>query len=116
MDPLSFLTFYLHFMYAHPILLLSLILFTSCFHAHYKRGLRSLPGPFIASITNFWRIYHIFKARMPQEEIALHENYGPIVRIGPNHVSVSDAESLKEVYGARSEFLKVRFLDLYSFA
>ncbi|KAF2764917.1 cytochrome P450 family protein [Teratosphaeria nubilosa] len=38
--------------------------------------------------------------------IALHEKHGPLVRTGPNEVSVSDLTAIKQIYGARTRFLK----------
>jgi hypothetical protein len=29
----------------------------------------------------------------------LHEKYGPVVRIGPNHLSFTDASAWKDIYG-----------------
>lgn len=44
---------------------------------------------------------------MHRENVRVHEDYGPIVRIGPNHVSVSDAESMQTIYGVKNVFPKV---------
>ena len=45
---------------------------------------------------------------MPRRNIELHEKFGPLVRIGPNHVSISDPVALKTVYGFTNIFKKVK--------
>ena len=37
----------------------------------------------------------------------LHDDYGPIVRIGPKKVSIADANAITTIYGIGSKFLKV---------
>lgn len=44
---------------------------------------------------------------MHLENIKVHEEYGPIVRIGPNHVSLSDPQSMRTIYGIQNVFPKV---------
>ena len=36
----------------------------------------------------------------------LHQQHGPVVRIGPNELSFSSAESLRQIYGPGSDFTK----------
>lgn len=38
--------------------------------------------------------------------IALHAQYGPLVRTGPNEVSVADLTAIKQIYGAGTKFRK----------
>ena len=38
---------------------------------------------------------------------ALHEKYGPIVRLGPDEVAFADAASSKEIHSAGSRYLKI---------
>jgi hypothetical protein len=40
----------------------------------------------------------------------LHQKYGPIVRVGPNHVAVSDPSAIPVIYGLGSKFMKVRII------
>jgi hypothetical protein len=42
--------------------------------------------------------------------MALHKKYGPLVRIGPKEVLISDPEAIKVIYTLRSGFIKVRSL------
>ncbi len=41
--------------------------------------------------------------------IELNLGYGPLVRIGPNHVSVSDVREISNIYGLKTGFTKVGF-------
>jgi hypothetical protein len=54
----------------------------------YLSDLSDIPGPFWASITRLWHIWHILEGKQNLCLQALHETYGPFVRIAPNEVSV----------------------------
>lgn len=41
--------------------------------------------------------------------IKLHQKYGPLVRVGPSHVSVSDPDAVKIIYGINTGFTKTGF-------
>jgi len=61
--------------------------------------LRSIPGPFLASITRIWIFQQQRGFQRQQVDIDLHQKYGPIVRIAPNEVLVSSPQSFKTIYG-----------------
>jgi len=46
--------------------------------------------------------------------LKLHREYGPVVRIGPQHVSVADAESTKRIYHQATPFLKTEWYNLFT--
>lgn len=73
----------------------------------YYHGLNKIPGPFIASLTSLWKWNVVRREEMPFVNTELHEKHGPLVRIGPNHVSASSAESIQTVHRSRSGFTKV---------
>lgn len=73
---------------------------------HYYHGLNKIPGPFLASLTSFWKWDVVRREQMPFVNAALHEKYGPLVRIGPNHVSASSSESIQVIHRAKG-FTKV---------
>lgn len=64
--------------------------------------LRHFPGPFWASVTRLWIAYHNVKADECELELALHRKYGPVLRITPTLLLVSDATKLPEVYHRQS--------------
>ena len=74
---------------------------------YFRKGLRSIPGPFWARLTSLYRVSIVFKGKAVENYQNLHEKYGPVVRTGPNHVSISDPEVLPLVYSRASNFRKV---------
>ncbi|KAK4210840.1 cytochrome P450 [Rhypophila decipiens] len=57
--------------------------------------------------------------RQPYDILALHEKYGPVVRVAPNEVSFSSPSSWEDIYGFRpghKTFKKSPFYDGGSFA
>lgn len=91
----------------------------------YATSLRKVPGPFFASFTRLWKLRKTLKGDFERTNIDLHRRYGelqraqqnettltlysgPIVRIGPNEVSIDDPEeSLSAIYGHGTKFIKV---------
>ncbi|KAL2174584.1 cytochrome P450-like protein [Thermothelomyces heterothallicus CBS 202.75] len=75
----------------------------------YHNGLNKYPGPFLASLTDWWRFFDVYGRRPERSHIALHKKYGPVVRLGPNALSFSDPEALKTIYGLNKGFIKSDF-------
>ncbi|RAL13169.1 cytochrome P450 [Aspergillus homomorphus CBS 101889] len=71
----------------------------------YNR-LRHIPGPWLASCSNLWKLATISRGDMHTECVANHDRYGPIVRIGPHHVSVASPESFYTVHASTKAFAK----------
>ncbi|KAI9036750.1 cytochrome P450 [Aspergillus affinis] len=70
-------------------------------------ALSPIPGPFLASFSNIWKVISIYRQNMHLDNVAAHQRYGPVVRIGPHHVSVSSPEAFSQVHASRSAFPKV---------
>ena len=68
----------------------------------------SVPGPFIASLSNGPRLYWTWTRKQYRRHIDLHEQYGKLVRLGPNMVSVADPTAIPTIYGFNYDFQKVR--------
>lgn len=68
--------------------------------------LRNIPGPLAARFTKLWYVSRVAKGRFQYENIDLHRQYGPLVRIAPNFVTFDDPAALKTVYGISSKFPK----------
>ncbi|KAF2842058.1 flavonoid 3',5'-hydroxylase [Patellaria atrata CBS 101060] len=64
--------------------------------------LRAFPGPFWGSVTRLWIAYHNFKATELAQCQALHKRYGPVIRVTPTLLLVSDAAKLPEVYSRQA--------------
>ena len=79
-------------------------------HAKYSRGLNRFNGPFLASFTNAWKVWHIYHLPTQRNDIYVdtHKKYGDVVRIGPNNLSFADPEAIQEIYGTKGSQQKVR--------
>ncbi|KAM7198734.1 benzoate 4-monooxygenase [Naviculisporaceae sp. PSN 640] len=71
--------------------------------------LRHVPGPFLAKFTNLWRLFAIWSDRYPLTIQQLHKKYGPVVRIGPNTVTLDFPELIKTIHGTDGKFRKTGF-------
>lgn len=94
---------------AQPIFsLLSLALFwllLSTARSYYR--LSHIPGPFLARLTNIPRFLWVWSNNAHNVHIALHRKYGPVVRFGPNMVSVASPHEIGQIYGFKKPWLKV---------
>lgn len=77
--------------------------------------LAKIPGPKLAALTQWWIIYHEFNGDRTLTIHALHEKYGPVVRVSPTEVSFTSPEGVKDIYGAGSTFPKSHFYDLFKY-
>jgi hypothetical protein len=73
----------------------------------FNSQLNRIPGPMIARFTRLYRLSMVAGGRAPEEYRAAHERYGPVVRLGPQHVSLSDPAAIPVIYGVGSKFYKV---------
>ncbi|KAJ9603636.1 hypothetical protein H2200_011822 [Cladophialophora chaetospira] len=78
----------------------------------FRTGLRSIPGPFLAHLTSLYRIRLVWRGGAVKNYRALHKKYGPIVRTGSHHISISDPTEIPLVYGVASKFRKSQFYQL----
>ena len=83
--------------------LLALFLFRSV----KNNPLSSLPGPLLARITRWYRVYVVWRGQAPVLMAELHSTYGSIVRVGPQHVMISDPAAVDIIHGFGSGFVKV---------
>jgi hypothetical protein len=73
----------------------------------FNRGLNKYPGPFLASLTDWWRFWDVYKRHPEVTHIKLHAKHGDVVRLGPNSLSFADPKALKTIYGLNKGFTKV---------
>ena len=91
-------------------LVLSIVIFLSyLILVRYRSHLCQIPGPFFASLSHLPRLLSVAHGHAHLDAIKLHRKYGPVVRVGPNHVSFSDAEALSVVYSTSTKFEKSNF-------
>lgn len=89
---------------ATSVSLLGYVLYQRCFSP-----LAKVDGPFWASISPLWKLHSFSKGNFHATIFDLHQKYGPIVRIAPTEVIVSDKTAIREVYSTTRgrDYLKV---------
>ena len=75
----------------------------------YYHGLQKYPGPFLASLTDFWRFWDVWGRRPDITLNRLHRENGDIVRLGPNALSFADPKAIKIIYGLNKGVIKSDF-------
>ncbi|KAI1342698.1 benzoate 4-monooxygenase cytochrome P450 [Xylariaceae sp. FL0016] len=93
-------------------LALVLGIFTQLMRTKHERSLNRIPGPFVASFSNLWKIAAVYHDDMPGWNAAAHKKYGPVVRIGPNHVSFESPEAFQTIHATRQAFFKSDFYEV----
>ncbi|KIK57025.1 hypothetical protein GYMLUDRAFT_46640 [Collybiopsis luxurians FD-317 M1] len=61
--------------------------------------LAGIPGPFLARVTKLWTFYTTTTGELARAMKKLHDEYGPVVRTGPNEISIIDGDAVNAVYG-----------------
>jgi hypothetical protein len=87
------------------ILILATILYLT--RNYFTPGTSSIPGPFLAKLSNIWRFIDVAKGRTEAKLYKLHQKHGDYVRLGPNVVSVRNLDALKIIYGINKGYQKV---------
>ncbi|TVY19873.1 Cytochrome P450 monooxygenase [Lachnellula arida] len=88
---------------------LTVVLASYLIKNRFTRGLNKYPGPFLASLTDWWRFWIVYKRRPEVEHIRLHAKHGDVVRLGPNDLSFANPQALKDIYGLNKGFIKSEF-------
>lgn len=83
------------------------LLLASIIRSRFKYGIRNIPGPTLAAYSRLWNVFVASSGSAPEIFQDLHQNYGNVVRVGPNHVAISDPAYLPIIYGTNNRFLKV---------
>ncbi|OLL22167.1 Isotrichodermin C-15 hydroxylase [Neolecta irregularis DAH-3] len=73
--------------------------------------LRHFKGPFWAKINPFWHVIVLQTGQRHKKLRKLHDQYGDVVRICPNAVSICNASAIKDVFGPASSLVKSKAYD-----
>ncbi|QSZ32316.1 hypothetical protein DSL72_001890 [Monilinia vaccinii-corymbosi] len=65
----------------------------------YFHPLRNFPGPLLARSSYFWYAKNWIGGKWPHAVSDLHEKYGQVVRIAPDELAFSSAQSWRDIYG-----------------
>ncbi|CAE6467627.1 unnamed protein product [Rhizoctonia solani] len=78
-------------------------------------GLRrsAIAGPKLAGLSNVWLAYVASRGDRSQAVHELHQKYGKLVRIAPNHISVADTKAIEVIYAHGNGTLKTEFYDAF---
>lgn len=83
-------------------------LFVAYYVVEYLRSpLKQFNGPFWAKFTDWWRVVDTSRFKAHETQLRLHKKYGPVVRLGPNCLSISDPKLAKTIYAIRGSYYKV---------
>ena len=98
---------FIPFLWEHWLVILLSIFALYVAKNRFNHGLHKYPGPFLASLTDWWRFFNVLGRRPEITHIRLHKQHGDIVRLGPNVLSFADPKALKIIYGLNKGFTKV---------
>ncbi|KAF5391057.1 hypothetical protein D9757_003983 [Collybiopsis confluens] len=85
----AYITFY-------AVLVTSVVLYRiSPFHP-----LAKVPGPLLFKISKFTPLWYYWHGEQSDIFAALHAQYGPVVRVAPNEISVADIDAVSSVLGS----------------
>jgi cytochrome P450 len=65
-----------------------------------------IPGPLLPKLTSLWLHYHAYIGDEATVIHAAHQKYGPLVRVSPNEVDISDPDAIHPIYVAQGGFPK----------
>lgn len=85
-----------------------------CFYIKDEKGLRRFDGPLLARLSNFWIAYTTFTNARSTHVLAAHRQYGPVIRIQPEHLSFSEPRAIADIYSFQSRMLKSEFYESFS--
>ncbi|KAF2454062.1 cytochrome P450 [Lineolata rhizophorae] len=77
---------------------------TRVVYRRFFHPLAKIPGPFLASVTTLYQA--AYNAQYYKKIEQLHQIYGPVVRINPNEVHLSDPENYDKIYYMGTRFGK----------
>lgn len=98
------------------ILLPLLSIFAALLYRIFFHPLSGIPGPFLAKCTFLWQNWGYWTGTWDENILALHDKYGPVVRISPSEVSFVDGEALKRIYGHVKPCIKVPAVHIVPFS
>ncbi|KAJ5714360.1 Benzoate 4-monooxygenase [Penicillium malachiteum] len=81
--------------------IVTVLVFLLTVYISYQRfwhPLARYPGPFLASLTDVWQVREWLTGKQPYRLTRLHAKYGPIVRYGPDKLSVTCKDAVQTVY------------------
>lgn len=99
---------------AATLILVSLSLpLVLCIYRLFLHPLKGVPGPWLAGCSTLWLAWHTFLGDECTAIRKLHQVYGPILRVGPNDIDISDLDAVGPVYVERGGFQKTANYNMF---
>ncbi|RDL36198.1 Cytochrome P450 oxidoreductase [Venustampulla echinocandica] len=73
--------------------------------------LNTIPGPSFAAFTRLWLCKVIASGDSAKKFVDINKEFGPIARIGPNHLLTDDPEVVRRILAARSHYTRGPWFD-----
>lgn len=99
------MTGYIALLFYSQLALLAYVLLWIAY-ARLLHPLKHVPGPFWASVTRLWIGHHVWRGDMDVVQRALHQQYGPLVRICPDEIACADPEAIRKIYSTSRPLAK----------
>lgn len=80
------------------LVILAALIISRVVYLLYISPLSDIPGPWYAAVSDAWITYHVVRLEQCKIVQQLFEQYGPVVRIGPNKVVFRDLATTRSVY------------------
>ncbi|TQS32879.1 hypothetical protein Golomagni_06792, partial [Golovinomyces magnicellulatus] len=74
-----------------------------------RSSISQLPGPWYSKYTGIVLDIYCVLGKRSFYVHDLHKKYGPVVRIAPNDVDITDAEAIRTIYSVKETFTKTAF-------
>ncbi|KAI0509558.1 cytochrome P450 [Xylaria bambusicola] len=81
-------------------------------YRRYFHRLKDFPGPSLAAVTKLWHVWRSADGKNHLLLERLFSRYGPIVRTGPEELTIIDAAIPHIIDGVKSQFRKATFYDV----
>jgi cytochrome P450 len=82
------------------------VLLSIALYRVYLHPLAHIPGPLKAKLSSWW-LYRLSYDGVEASEVEkLHQQFGPVVRIAPNEVDISDGTAINMIYVKNGGFIK----------
>ncbi|PSK55395.1 Isotrichodermin C-15 hydroxylase [Elsinoe australis] len=95
-------------------LLLPVAIFIFIIYQRFLHPLSRYTGPLLASLSPFWKLWHVSSGSYERVLKELHDQHGAFIRIGPNHLDVSHADAVKDIFMTGKSFVKSDFYNAFT--
>lgn len=94
--------------------LLTAVILVYIVYMRFLHPLSKYPGPLLATLTNGFKAYYVYNLRLHEKLLELHMQYGPVVRVGPNHLHLWEGEAIAPIYKGGRKMGKTDFYDAFT--